>query len=149
MTEKMPAPAKAACPVSGTLSHKVQRRTLERLLKPEKIDAVQNVQYYYCKEPACEVVYFSNENLPFFSIDNVAVKVFAKDHSDEAPVCYCFDWTRARIKQEIEETGKSTAAVKIAREIKAGNCACDIKNPKGECCLGDVNKFVKEIMAMK
>ncbi len=27
--------------------------------------------------------------------------------------------------------------------LQAGNCACDIKNPKGECCLGDVNSYVK------
>jgi hypothetical protein len=37
--------------------------------------------------------------------------------------------------------------MEIAREIKAGNCACDIKNPKGECCLGDINLFVKEVLA--
>jgi hypothetical protein len=77
----------------------------------------------------------------------MAVKVFAKDRGDEVPVCYCFDWTRRRIKQEIEATGKSTAVVAIAKEIKAGNCACDIKNPKGECCLGEVNLFVKEVLA--
>lgn len=146
VTEKTPAPAKAECPVSGTLSRKIQRRTLEHLLKPEKIGFLHHVQYYYCKEPTCNVVYFSNENMPFFATDDVAVKVFVKDQGNEVPVCYCFDWTRARIKQEIREIGQSTAAVEIAREIKAGNCACDIKNPKGECCLGDVNMVVKEIM---
>ncbi|MGH7602017.1 MAG: putative iron-sulfur cluster-binding metallochaperone [bacterium] len=148
--EKTPAPARAECPVSGTLSRKVQRRTLEHLLKPEKIDSIQKVQYYYCKEPACTVVYFSNEDMPFFTTDDVAVKVFVKNQGAEVPVCYCFDWTRARIKQQINETGQSTAALEIAREIKAGHCACDIKNPKGECCLGDVNFVVKETMsAMK
>ena len=152
ITEKTPAPAKAECPISKTLSRKIQRRTLEHLLKPEKIDSIQNVQYYYCREPTCNVVYFSNENAPFFSIDEVAVKVFAKDRGDNVPVCYCFDWTRARIKQQIKETrkglppGRSTAALEIARAIKAGQCACDLKNPKGECCLGDVNSFVKELM---
>jgi hypothetical protein len=146
VTEKTPAPARTECPVSGTLSRKIQRRTLEHLLKPEKIGSIQNVQYYYCKEPACKVVYFSNENVPFFTTDEVAVKVFVKDQGDDVPVCYCFNWTRARIKQEIRETEKSTAAMEIAREIKAGNCACDIKNPKGECCLGDVNMVIKEAM---
>ncbi len=150
VSEKTSAPARTACPVSRTLSRKVQRRTLEHLLKPEKIDSIQKVQYYYCKEPTCHAVYFSHENVPFFTIDDVVVKVYAKDQSDEVPVCYCFDWTRHRIKQQIKENGKSTAASEIAREIKAGNCACDIKNPKGECCLGDVNFVVKETMsAMK
>lgn len=146
VTEKTPAPARAACPVSGTLSRKIQRRTLEHLLKPEKIGSLRPVQYYYCKEPTCNVVYFSNENVPFFTTDEVAVKVFVKDQGHDVPVCYCFNWTRARLWQQIKETGQSTASVEIAREIKAGTCACDIKNPKGECCLGDVNMFVKEAM---
>jgi len=147
VTEKTPAPVKAACPISGTLSRKVQHRTLEHLLKPAKISSLRHVQYFYCKEPICNVIYFSNENVPFFATDDVAVKVFVKDQGDDVPVCYCFNWTRARIKQQIRETGKSTAAIEIAREIKAGNCACDIKNPKGECCLGDINLFVKEVLA--
>ncbi|MGH7449892.1 MAG: putative iron-sulfur cluster-binding metallochaperone [bacterium] len=147
VVEKTPAPTRAKCPVSGTLSRKVQRRTLEHLLKPDKLDSLRNVQYYYCKEPTCNVVYFSNENVSFFTTDDVTVKVFVKDQSDKAPVCYCFNWTRARIKQQIKETGQSTAAMEIAREIKAGNCACDLKNPKGECCLGDVNAFVKKAVS--
>lgn len=146
VTEKTPAPARAKCPVSVTPSRKVLRRTLEHLLRPEMIGGIRDVQYYYCKEPTCKVVYFSNENMPFFSVDDVNARVFVKDQADDVSVCYCFDWTRARIKQQIRETGKSTAAIEIAREIKAGNCACDTKNPKGECCLGDVNAVVKEAL---
>lgn len=147
VTEQTPAPARTACPVSGTLSRKIQRRTLEHLLKPEKIGFLRHVQYYYCKEPTCNVVYFSNENVSFFTTDDVAVKVFVKDRANDVPVCYCFNWTRGRIMRQIEDAGESTASVEIARELKAGNCACDIKNPKGECCLGDVNMFVKEVLA--
>jgi hypothetical protein len=146
VTEKTPAPAKAECPVSGTLSRKVQHRAVNHLLKPAKRSAIRDLQYYFCKEPACHVVYFSNEEAPAFSVDDLIVKVFAKDQGDEVPVCYCFDWTRGRIIRQIEETAQSTASLEIAREIKAGNCACDIKNPKGECCLGDINSFVKEAL---
>ncbi|MDE3056735.1 MAG: (2Fe-2S)-binding protein [Bacteroidota bacterium] len=149
VTEKTSAPARAECPVSKTSSRKVQRRTLEHLLKPEKISEIRNVQYYYCTEPDCKVVYFSNEQAPFFSVEDVAVKVFSKDKGDDVNTCYCFDWTRGRIKDDIERTGKSTASLQIAREVKAGNCLCDIKNPKGECCLGEVNAVVKEILLGK
>lgn len=146
ITEKTPAPARAVCPVSGTLSRKALRRTVEHLLKAEMLGALREVQYYCCKEPNCTVVYFSNANEPFFATDDLKVKVFVKDQGDNVPVCYCFDWTRGRIKQQLSATGSSTAALEIAREIKAGRCACDIKNPKGECCLGDVNLVVKETM---
>jgi hypothetical protein len=26
----------------------------------------------------------------------------------------------------------------VAREVKAAHCACEVKNPKGGCCLGDL-----------
>ena len=145
VTEKTPAPAKAECPVSKTLSRKVHRRTLEHLLKAEKADSIQNMQYYYCTDPGCRVVFFSDKNVPYFTVDDVKVKVFDKDRGDDVNVCYCFNWTRGRIQDEFNQTGKSTASLQIAQQIKAGNCACDIKNPKGECCLGDVNTIVKQV----
>ena len=146
VTENTPAPPRAECPVSKTSSRKVQRRTLEHLLKPEKARLIQDVQYYYCTDPGCPVVYFSNDDVPHFTSEDVKVRVLAKDNGYDVNVCYCFDWTRGRIKEEIAKTSKTTASREIAREVKAGNCACDIKNPKGECCLGDVNSFVKELL---
>jgi len=148
VTEKTSAPSTAACPVSKTLSRKVQQRTLKHLAKPERLEFLENVQYYYCAEPTCGVVYFSNDAVPYFTKDEVRVKVFHKESSDDVNICYCYDWTRGRIKQQIHDTGKSTAAFEIAQEVKAGNCECDIKNPKGECCLGDVNAMVKELFRL-
>lgn len=149
MTEHTSAPARAKCPVSATSSRKVQRITVEHLLKPDKASSIQNVQYYYCTAPDCNVVYFSNEDVPYFTVEDLRVKVLAKDRGDDVNVCYCFEWTRGRIRNEIEQTGKSTASLQIAKEVKAATCLCDIKNPKGECCLGDVNSFVKEVLSAR
>jgi hypothetical protein len=33
---------------------------------------------------------------------------------------------------------------RITGEVEAGRCACEVKNPSGACCLGEVNKAVKE-----
>lgn len=145
VTDATPAPARAECPISKVLSRKVQKRTLEYLLKPEKVGAIENVQYYYCTDPNCKVVYFSNTTVRYFTVDDVSVKVLSKDKGDDVNVCYCFNWTRARIKEELARTGGSTASLQIAKEVKAGNCACDVKNPKGECCLGDVNRYVDTV----
>lgn len=143
VTEKTDAPAQAECPISKTSSRKVQQRTLEHLLKSEKVAEMKNVQYYYCTAPDCKVVYFSNESAPYFTVEDVRVKVFSKDKGDDVNVCYCFDWTRGKIKQEIKHTGKSNASFEIAQKVKEKFCNCDIKNPKGECCLGDVNRLIK------
>lgn len=141
------APAASPCSVSQTVGRKVQRRTLESLLKPYARALLEPVQYYYCPDPNCPIVYFSNTDVRTFSIGELTVSVFDKDTSESTPVCYCFDWTRKKIKDQIAETGKSTVATEIARKVKAGECACDVKNPKGRCCLGDVNAVVKASMA--
>ncbi len=61
VTDVTHAPARAECPVLKTSSRKVQRRTLEHLLKPEKVGSIQDIQYYYCADANCSVVYFSNQ----------------------------------------------------------------------------------------
>ena len=144
--ENLEAPAKAECPESGALSKKVYHETLENLIVQDKKHLIsKDVQYYHCSDHECEVVYFSNQEAPSFSVDDLSVKVFAKDPGDDVNVCYCFDWTRERIRDQIETTGSSTAFDEVTEEEYAGNCECERKNPKGACCLGDINSFVKEI----
>jgi len=65
-----------------------------------------------------------------------------------APVCYCFGWTPQKIVGEIETTGKSTAIDRIKAQVKAGNCYCEVTNPQGACCLGNVAQAVKEAKAV-
>jgi hypothetical protein len=145
-TEQTPEAARAKCPDCDTLSRKVQRRTVESLLKPDRKLLLGTVQYYLCPDAQCGVVYFSSNNSQKIRRDDMSVKVFSKDSGDDVPVCYCFGWTRKRIRTEISNTGKSSAALSIAQEIHAGGCACDLKNPKGECCLGDVHMIVKDLL---
>jgi len=40
--------------------------------------------------------------------------------------------------------GKSTVARRIMVEVEAGRCACEVKNPSGKCCLGDVTRTSKD-----
>lgn len=147
VSENIEAPVKAECPVSGTSSKKVHNETLENLIAQDKrhLIPVDN-QYYYCSEPDCPVVYFSNEEAPVFKKNDLLVKVFSKNSGDDVNVCYCFDWTRKRITDQIETTGSSTAFDEITEEVKAGNCECEQKNPKGDCCLGDISRFTSELM---
>ncbi len=47
-------------------------------------------------------------------------------------VCYCFEYTAADIEKDVlENRGRSTIIERIMAETKAGNCQCQIKNPKG------------------
>lgn len=63
------------------------------------------------------------------------------------PLCYRLGFTRADVRAEVATTGASTIPDRITAEVKAGRCACEVKNPSGRCCLGDVRKAVTEALA--
>jgi hypothetical protein len=141
------APVRAPCPASGSDARRVAKRTIEHLLTPSAATRIaRGIQYYYCEDPRCDVVYFSKDGASQFMTADVRVAVFAKDVGEDVNVCYCFDWTRRRLREEIDLTEGSTAARSIANNIRTIGCACDIKNPSGRCCLGDVNRVVAEIV---
>jgi NAD(P)H-nitrite reductase large subunit len=102
-------------------------------------------QYYFCEARDCDVVYFASDaQAPIFRRQDLLVRVGAKAEADPIQICYCFGFTRQDIEKEIAETGRSTVPDRIAAEVKAGNCACELKNPSGKCCLGDVTRVVRD-----
>ena len=123
------------------------RITLGALLKPEarpRIPAQE--EFCFCKTPSCEVVYYS-DGQALFRKDDLAVRVGLKEPNDPtAPACYCFGWTPEKIRAEIERAGRSTAIDQIKAQVKAGNCFCEVTNPQGSCCLGNVAKAVQDAM---
>jgi hypothetical protein len=49
--------------------------------------------------------------------------------------------------QEFAEKGRCDASARIREHIAAGRCACEVRNPRGACCLGDIIKAVTRIEA--
>jgi hypothetical protein len=101
--------------------------------------------YYFCDDPACDVVYFpADPQAPLFRRADLQVRVGVKEKDDPILVCYCFGFTRSDILDEIRRTGRSTVGERIGAEVRAGNCACEVKNPSGKCCLGDVSRIAED-----
>jgi len=134
------APAVVACPVSGRRSKQVDILTVKSLVRKLPL-GMPDTQYYFCDTSDCEVVYLAlDAEAPRFRREDLMVRVGAKETADPIPICYCFGFTRQDIWDEIRSTGKSTVAERITTEVKAGHCACEVKNPSGKCCLGDVTR---------
>ena len=53
------------------------------------------------------------------------------DHQIDDFICYCFEYTRDDIEQDLIKNGRSLIMEKIAAEKKAGTCDCVNKNPRG------------------
>jgi hypothetical protein len=62
-------------------------------------------------------------------------------------VCYCFGENEAAMARELAETGRCDAPLRVREHVAAGRCACEVRNPRGACCLGDVMKAVASLEA--
>jgi hypothetical protein len=140
-----PVPADAnRCPQSGWPGKAVDLQTVKALLAERALSRLVPGDYRFCADPHCEVVYF-DVNANQFGIDDLRVPVWQKLPFGSRRVCYCFGETEASIRAEIEAAGRSSADERIRAHIAAGRCACDIRNPRGACCLGDVNAAIKRV----
>lgn len=128
--------APARCPVCGEPGRRVARTTLEALLHPSAAERLSAPEHRFCPTAGCPVVYFGAGER--FDREDVAVPVFQKQPAGDRTVCYCFGITERDIRREADECGRSTAADRITALVKAGRCACEVKNPQGRCCLGNV-----------
>ena len=143
---KAEVPATLLCPVSGTRSKQVEMLTVKSLVRYLPL-AMLPTQYYFCEAPGCDVVYFPlHPEAPTFHRADLCIRVGAKETDDPIPICYCFGVTRRDIVEEIARIGKSTVSSRIKAEVKAGNCACEVKNPSGKCCLGSITREVQQAL---
>jgi hypothetical protein len=133
------------CRRCGSKGRPVSRKTMQSLLLPEAVVRLEDGPYHFDASPDCDVVYFSNQTDSYFDKNALAVRVGIKEKEPPVPICYCFGHTADSAREEIVRTGRSTVAQRITQEIRAGRCACEVKNPSGSCCLGEVNRVVGRI----
>jgi hypothetical protein len=128
------------CPVCQEKGKGVLLITLKAMLKPDALETIETESsYVFCSNPACEVVYFSDEQT--YGKDTLKVPVFQKDHALDVPVCYCFGWTRERLIQAVKYNQHPIDHIR--HHIQANRCGCEVNNPQGACCLGNVSTFLR------
>ncbi|KTE92466.1 hypothetical protein AT727_19120 [Desulfitobacterium hafniense] len=134
------------CPRCGSKGKDIKIITIKSLLLPEALatlDASEN--YRMCSNQKCDVIYF-NDKGGIFQAQDLKVPVFLKNDDQNCPVCYCFGWTREKLKADLEKTGSGTAENEISGHIKAGRCVCEVNNPEGSCCLNNVKKYLASLL---
>ncbi len=134
------------CPLCGEKGKPVSLATVGAMAETD-VEAVKlsAQEYKLCRNPNCSLVYYAGEVQ--LEKSDLRVPVNFKERNYEGPVCYCFNHTVASIRAEIQMKGDSTAQAMITQEVKARRCACEIKNPAGICCLGDITRAVQAVMA--
>jgi hypothetical protein len=135
------------CPSCQQKGKGVDGQTVKGLLAVSLMH-VTHEPYLFCRTLQCPVVYFSADGLQTFRVEHIRERVYQKEpEGEDVPVCYCFRHTTGSIRAEIERTRRSTVVEEITAGTKAGYCGCDIRNPQGSCCLGNVRALVKQLLA--
>lgn len=134
------------CPQCGQPGKAVETKTLKQMVQPQHLELANKPGFLFCRTADCNVIYFRADGDCLRKPD-VRVRVGSKETEDPVPLCYCFGFTEAMVREEIRTTGKCIIPQHIAAEVKAGNCACEIRNPQGSCCLGNVTAAVKKALS--
>jgi hypothetical protein len=113
---------------------------LKALLKPAGLEGLAPGEYYFCPSPDCPVVYFGCGGS--FLRNDIGVAVFQKEAAGRRIACYCLEVTEDQLRSEVQATGASKSAGRIRDLIGSDRCACELRNPQGSCCLGNVTAIV-------
>ncbi len=136
------------CPMNEQVVKPVGRITVETLVKPEIKSQLLPQPYYFCNAPDCDTVYVSALGDHLITKDQLSVRVGIKEKDDPIPICYCFNFDRQAIQEDFRNKGSTEIPKIITDRVKAGECQCEVTNPSGTCCLGDVSRAVKQAEAM-
>jgi hypothetical protein len=134
----------AVCPRCGAIGKAIARETVEALVRPDLRATVGEAQYYFLEAPGCDVVYFAQSPPREFLTADLTVRVGSKVREDPVPVCYCFEKTERMVIDDFLAHARSTIVEEITAHIRANECACEVKNPAGRCCLGNVTRAIQK-----
>lgn len=136
------------CPVSGAPAVHVNRATVKALLTEAALARLTPGAHLFCPQPDCDIVYFTPSGSTYARQD-LRVAVWQKEAPGSRMICYCFGENESAMRDEIAAGGTSAAPARVREHIQADRCACEIRNPRGVCCLGDVISTAARLAAAR
>jgi hypothetical protein len=135
----------APCPRCGHEGRSVSSLTIESLVRAGARAGLRSLKgFRFCATPACNVAYFHPVSGDILTCAEVRVPIFQKGGSPDRLVCYCFGRTVAAIQREVGASGTSQIARDIKTKCAQGLDDCARTNPQGNCCLGNVQRVIRE-----
>ena len=143
-TIQRPLRAGKSCPECGQVGKSIHWQTVKSMLSVS-LRQVLNAKYFFCRTQNCPVVYFSADGEQTFNVEHVRERVFQKEpEAAEVNICYCFLYAVGELRAASPE-GHAAIVNEINTGVNAGQCACDLRNPQGTCCLGNVRELIKQL----
>ncbi|MEJ2141505.1 MAG: hypothetical protein P8Y24_03970 [Gammaproteobacteria bacterium] len=119
----------APCPVNGKYYKQVKRKTILHQVTRPWARQLPEQAYYYCDDPQCDVVYFS-EDASLINSNDMRTEKTVRSNT----ICFCFDISKDNLKDN-----KATCRDFVTEQTRQSACDCEIRNPSGKCCLKEFN----------
>ncbi|CAG0982811.1 hypothetical protein ANRL3_02242 [Anaerolineae bacterium] len=130
---------KQACPECGSTCKSAGMPTLYHQVRFPENQGLITDSYYFCPAKACSLAYFSNAG-------NTVSKQHLRSYQaiQDDTLCYCFDIAAEQYVSALE--GRRADAIKafVIQRTQAGECACEVRNPSGQCCLANFKHLENE-----
>jgi len=130
------------CLECGEKGITIEGQTIKSMLAVS-LRELMDADYLFCRTETCPVIYFSSDGAQTFTYSQIRERVYQKEpNSEDVNVCYCFGHTVGEISNSSPEN-QDMIVNDITSGIRTGQCACDLRNPQGSCCLGNVRGIIK------
>lgn len=127
------------CPNCGRLGRGVTLTSVQAHVAIS-LRALGGGDYCFCVTAHCPVVYFTTSG-HCVRHDQLRERVFQKDVGDDVLVCYCFRHTAGDLRHGTPAE-RTALLADIVAGTQLGQCACELRNPQGRCCLGNVRRLL-------
>ncbi len=134
------------CPQCGVAGRTVAIQTV-RALVTVSLRNLEPDGYRFCANPDCAIVYYTDKHLQSISSDQIRELVYQKAAGREHTlICYCFQHTVGALRFG-DGAQRTLILADIRLGIREGQCACDMRNPQGRCCLGNIQHLIQQVDA--
>lgn len=130
---------KQICPECGATCKSVDMPTLYHQVRFPENQSIVIDSYYFCAAKICPVGYFSTAG---YTVPKLHLRCYQAIQNDA--LCYCFDInTEQYVSALIVQRAEAIKAF-VMQRTQNGECACDIRNPSGQCCLVNFKRLENE-----
>ena len=102
---------------------------------------IEEDDYYYCSSVNCKTGYFSTSG-------NTIPKQHLRARQDiqKGWLCYCYDISESDYLKALHSKSAESIKTYVIQQTKSGSCACEVRNPSGQCCLAKFKQLEKEYL---
>lgn len=97
---------------------------------------LEGLEFSFCETPACPVVYFAANGQTFEDVQLRRRPAYKSGEGADL-LCFCFDVSGDDV------AGQDDPTPYVRERVRKNECACNVLNPSGACCLGSIGWWKK------